>query len=154
MSKDLRVSTGTVNAQAAEHKTRYDGFFLNCYVSGSSPPTNAEDAVVGTLGVVISLNGLGVAGLTYEASPTDGVISLDGSVYSGLGLVAANGLDLDYARLVASGDGGGSSTTDERLQFTIGETSDFDITLGNATISTGVAILIGSLPYTASKIGG
>lgn len=154
MSKNTRLSTGTVNAQAAEHKARYDGFFLKCFVSGGTIPANAEDAEIGILGVIISLDGLGVAGLTYEASPTDGTIHLNGSVYSGLGLVAANGLDLDYARLVSSGDSGGVSTTDERIQYTIGQTSDFDLPIGNATVSTGVAINLGTVPYTASKIGG
>jgi len=151
MAKNLLYSTGAVDQEAADHKAAYDGHFLDIYDNSAGIPTAAEDAVLGNKLVRISLNGLGVSGLTYEATPAEGVLNLDGSAYSGLGLVAA---DMAYARLVASGDGGGSSSTDVRTQYTVGASADFDITVGNVAVSIGVAVTFGSLPFTASKNGG
>lgn len=98
-----------------------DGGFIKIY-SGPAP-TNADAAIgsagANTLLVTISVDGDGVTGLTF-GSASGGTISKTGAeVWSGT--VAANGTASFY-RLTAAGDTGTASTTEARVQGTVGQT--------------------------------
>ena len=142
-------SQGEVDRRAADHKTEWDGFFLECY--SGAVPASASDLATGNKLAIFSLNGLGVTGITYEATPTDGVLTLDGSTYSATGLIAG---DMTYARMVKTGDTGAASTTAVRRQLTIGTGATSDIIFSNVTVAVGVPKTLGALTYTASKQGG
>jgi len=83
--------------------------------SGAEPAT-ADAAETGTLLVTIT-EASGATKLSFAASAADGVISKDAAVWSGV--VAAGGV-AGYYRHVAAGDTGASSTTEARIQGSVG----------------------------------
>lgn len=105
--------------------------FINVY-SGAGPAT-ANDAATGTLLCVISNNG-GATGLTFEATAVDGVVQKAiAEVWSGTNL--ATGV-AGYYRHVAAGDTAASSTTEARIQGTVG-TSGADMNMTSVNLASG-----------------
>lgn len=98
-----------------------------------SPPASADAAVTGTLLCTLSVNGSGT-GVTFETIPADGVIAKEpAEVWQGTN--AATGT-VAYARLVATSDTGNTSTTANRIQVTVGNTST-DILVANTLLTSG-----------------
>lgn len=126
-----KMSTGLCNQllDTGCLKDIFDLGFIKLY-SGSVPAT--ADASIGgaTLQVTISNNGTGT-GLTFDTSAADGTIGKN-PAETWSGTVGAGG-NLSFYRVVAPGDTGGASTTEPRIQGTIG-TGGADMNLGTVTV--------------------
>lgn len=95
-------------------------------------PASADDAVSGTLLCTVSLNSTGT-GITFDAA-TDGVLpKAAAEVWSGTNV--AGGV-ARYFRHVAPGDTGALSTTQARIQGTIGVAGD-DMNFSSTTLANG-----------------
>lgn len=112
-------------------KTIFNLGFLKFY-SGTAPAT-ADAALTGTLICTVSNNSTGT-GLTFDTTATGGVIAKNpAETWSGVN--AASGT-ITHWRLVAAGDTGALSTTEARVQGTVG-TGGTDIVVGNAALTSG-----------------
>ena len=113
-----------------------DGGCINVYAAPSAPAT-ADDAVTGTLLWTITKGGAatGTAGSTleFEASAVDGVLSKAADVWAGV--VATTGT-AKYYRHVATGDDGTLSTTQPRIQGTVG-IAGADMNLSSISLTSG-----------------
>ena len=86
-------------------------------IFGGVAPADADAAETGTLLCVISVNGT-ATGLTFEAAPVNGAISKNtAEKWSGTNVASGTAT---YYRFVAPGDTGAASTTQVRLQGTVG----------------------------------
>lgn len=114
----IKISTGLRNAllDTGSFRGTMNEGFLNIY-SGSAPAT--ADAALGgaTLLVTISDNG-GVDGLDFEASAAAGIL-MKSSAQTWKGTNAASGTATFY-RFVTAADDGTESTTQARVQGTVG----------------------------------
>lgn len=114
----LKVSTGLRNKMldTAPLKTVMALGFLKLY-SGTAPASADEALGAAVLLVTISVNA-GGTGLTFEAAAAAGVLSKNaGEVWQGT--VGTSGTPT-FFRFVAVGDTGALSTTEARLQGTVG----------------------------------
>lgn len=114
----LKVSTGLRNAMLDSEPLRdaLDLGFLKLY-SGTEPATADADLGAAVLLVTISVNGAGT-GLTFEPAAVSGILSKEGDeVWQGT--VASSGTAA-FFRFVAPGDTGAASTTEARLQGSVG----------------------------------
>jgi hypothetical protein len=102
------------------------------YFTGA-PPVSADAAETGTLLTTLTVNADGTTGLTFDA-PADGVMS-KAAAEQWQGVNAATGT-AGYARFVAAADTGGTSTTEPRIQMTVG-TVGTDLLLANTLLTTG-----------------
>lgn len=110
-------------------KAALDGSFIWIY-SGTEPAT-ADAALSGnTLLVKISVGGDGSTGLTFDATPVNGVL-VKTAAETWQGTVVAAG-DASFFRMAAT-DPSGASTTDKRLQGDIGTTMLNALTMTNVT---------------------
>lgn len=128
-----KFSTGLRNTMLGTGSLRsvMDGTVMRLY--SGSPPASADAAVTGTLLCTLSVNGSGT-GVTFETIPADGVIAKEpAEVWQGTN--AATGT-VAYARLVATSDTGNTSTTANRIQVTVGNTST-DILVANTLLTSG-----------------
>ncbi len=145
----LKLSTGLVNKlmDTASFKTIFAGCSLDIY-SGVQP-ASANDVPNGTKLVAVSLDGLGVTGLTFEASATDGQLEKNSSeVWSGVGIAAGTA---GWFRLREAGDAGtASSTTACRLDGSI-STSGGDMTIGTLTVAIGAPFVIQAGSFTLPR---
>lgn len=129
----IKTSTGMRNKMldANPFKTIMNLSFIKIYTG--SAPADADAAVSGTLLCTISNNSTGT-GVTMAASATSGTITKNASeVWSGVN--AATGT-AGYYRHVAAGDDGTSSTTQARIQGSIG-TSGADMNLSSVALTSG-----------------
>jgi hypothetical protein len=114
----IKTSTGLRNGMlgTGSFKSLMDGGLLKVY--GGAVPASADAALGGaTLLVTISLNGAG-GGLSFDAAAADGVIVKTASELW-TGTVGTSGTATFY-RFVAAGDDGTASTTQKRVQGTVG----------------------------------
>lgn len=128
-----KFSTGLRNTMLGTGSLRsvMNGSVMRLY--SGSPPASADAAVTGTLLCTLSVNGSGT-GVTFETIPADGVIAKEpAEVWQGTN--AATGT-VAYARLVATSDTGNTSTTANRIQVTVGNTST-DILVANTLLTSG-----------------
>jgi len=127
----LKASTGCRNKllDTNPFKTIFNLGFIEIY-SGAEP-ASADAAATGTKLAKIG-NGGSSTGVTFEAAAANGSIAKKSSE-TWEGPVLANGT-AGYYRLVAAGDDGTLSTTQARLQGSVG-TSGADLNLSNLTLS-------------------
>jgi len=114
----FKSSLGTRNALLAELKAALDGGLLYIYDNSAAEPASPSDAVPGgaVLLCVISNNSTGT-GITF-AAPADGIMLKEPSeVWSGINLASGTAA---WYRVVADGDSGLESSTDVRVQGSIG----------------------------------
>jgi hypothetical protein len=128
----MKLSTGLRNKllDNDDIKGLFNLSFIKIY-SGSEP-ASADDAVTGTLLCTVSNNGTGT-GLTFAASASGGAISKNGSE-TWKGTNAATGT-AGYFRLVAAGDDGTSSTTQARIQGSVGLAGE-DMNLSSVSLTS------------------
>lgn len=134
----LKMSTGLCNKlhDTNPTKTIFNLGFMKIY-AGSAPAT-ADAAVTGTLLCTVSNNSTGT-GLTFEASASGGTLPKKSSeTWSGTN--GASGTATHF-RLVAAGDTGALSTTEARVQGTIG-TGGTDMVVGNPALTSGATFTI------------
>lgn len=100
--------------------------------SGAAP-ADADAAETGTLLCVVSLNSSGT-GVTFEATAPGGVLTKTASeTWSGVNTVSGTAT---HYRHVAAGDTGGVSSTEARLQGTVG-TIGADMNLSSTVLTSG-----------------
>ena len=105
----------------------------NIRIFSGTVPADADAAETGTLLCVISNAGT-ATGLTFETTASAGTVSKkSGETWSGTNV--AGGTATHY-RFVASGDSGAASTTDKRLQGTVGLVGA-DLNLSSVTLTSG-----------------
>ena len=105
--------------------------FIKIYTGAE--PANADAAVTGTLLCTISVNSTGT-GISFDTAAVGGVLSkAPGEVWSG---VNAAGGTATYYRHVAVGDDGTLSTTQARIQGTVG-TAGAELNLSSAVLANG-----------------
>lgn len=114
------ISTGLRNhlLTGGSFKNGMDGFVVRVYGNDGAVPATA-DAAVGsaTLLAILSVDGLGGGG-TFESAPVSGVLSKE-TTEELFGTILATGT-ASFFRLSATADTGASSTTEKRLQGTVG----------------------------------
>lgn len=133
---------GTTGAVAVQDATSGHGYNVgNILLYTGSAPADANAAQTGTVLVTIALpNGLfngGVTGFPAVATAT----TISAATISNTGTAG-------YGRMVANGDDGLLSTTERRLQFTVG-TSGTDCILNTTSLVSGGTITVTSLTYTS-----
>lgn len=134
----LKMSTGLCNKlhDTNPTKTLFNLGFLKIY-AGSAPAT-ADAAVTGTLLCTVSNNSTGT-GLTFDTTAVGGVIpKAPAETWSGTN--GASGTATHF-RLVAVGDDGTLSTTQARVQGTIG-VGGTDMVVGSAALTNGATFTI------------
>lgn len=144
----IKLSTGSKNLLVGSEsiKDQFDGGYINLY--SGSVPASADAAVTGTLITTIK-NILGDPDDTLHFEATgdiaDGKLEkLATETWEGtVGAVGSN-VTITYARLVAAGDTGALSTSEPRLQGTVGTTTASDIQISHSTVSAGERIAINS----------
>jgi hypothetical protein len=122
----IKISTGLANAVLATGslKATMALGFLKIYTG--SPPADADSAATGTLITTISISS-GGTGISFDTAAAAGVLAkAPAEVWSGVnGSTNVAG----YFRHVAPGDTAAASTTQPRIQGTIGVTgSDLNLT--------------------------
>lgn len=138
----LKLSTGLRNGMldTSPFKTLLDASRLKIY-SGAAPAT--ADAAEGTLLVSIG-SAHADTHCHFLASAVSGVISKDANVWSGV--ASATGT-ASHFRLVANTDTGVLSTTEIRMQGTIG-TSGADLNMSSVSIVSGATQTIDTFDLT------
>lgn len=129
----IKLSTGLRKyiMDDASLKDGLDGGLIKIY--SGTPPADADAAVTGTLLCTISDNSTGT-GIDFDTAAVAGTLSKDpGQVWSGVN-AATN--TATYYRHVATGDDGTLSTTQRRIQGTIG-TSGAALNLSNVALTSG-----------------
>jgi hypothetical protein len=140
----IKTSTGLRNKilDTSAFRTFMNLGFIKIYTG--SQPADADAAVTGTLLCTISNNSTGT-GLTMAASATSGtIVKAAAEVWSGTN--AATGT-AGYYRHVAAGDDGTSSTTQARIQGSIG-TSGADMNLSSVSLTNGATQTIDNYSIT------
>lgn len=146
----IMISTGLRNAllDTADMKTTMENGFIKIY-AGTVPST--ADASIGsaTLLVTISDNS-GVGGLDFEAAASGGILSKSSSqTWSGTN--AASGTAAFY-RFVTAADDGTLSTTQERIQGSVGLVGE-DLNLSSTSLTSSATQTIDyfsiAIPYSA-----
>lgn len=135
MATAPKYSYAAVNAGQNAISDLLDGGYLRIYASGSTPPTNADDAVAGTLLAELTLNA------TFSGNSSSGTITANSITADS----AANATGTaDYFRLWKS-DG-----TTCIFQGTVG-TSNCDLNLNSTAIQTNAAVSVTSLAITLPR---
>jgi hypothetical protein len=134
----IKISTGLANKllDTGSLKSIFAAGFLKIY-SGSAP-ADADAAATGTLLCTVSINSTGT-GVNFDTAAAAGVLAkAPGEVWSGTN--AATGT-AGYFRHVAVGDTAGSSTTQARIQGTVGVTGA-DLNLTSVSLTSGATQVI------------
>lgn len=122
----IKISTGLANKllDTGSLKTIFTAGFLKIYTGAA--PADADSAVTGTLLCTISISSTGT-GINFDTTAAAGVLAkAPGETWSGVN--AATGTAA-YFRHVAAGDTGASSTTQARIQGSVGVTgADLNLT--------------------------
>lgn len=131
----LKISTGLRNKMLDNNslKATLAGGFVKIY--SGTVPADADTAIAGgnTLLCTVSVNSTGT-GVTFATAASNGVLLKNASeVWSGVN--AASGTATFYRHVTAS-DTGASSTTEARIQGTIG-LAGTDMVLTSTTLSSG-----------------
>ncbi len=127
----IKTSTGLRNAMLDSESLK-DALHLGTLkIYAGTVPANADAALGGATLLCTVSNASGGTGLTMEAAAVDGVLVKESSeVWSGVN--AATGVATFY-RFVAVGDDGTSSTTQARVQGTVG-TAGADLNLSSTSL--------------------
>lgn len=141
-----KMSTGLCNAllDSGSFKDIFDGGFIHIY--DQAPPLTADAAQTDIPVCIVSVNSLGT-GLTWGPTAgvsTPGVIGKAvGELWTGLIAVAGVASDLiaTHYRVVAAGDTGAASTTEKRIQGSIG-TGGADMNLGSTELADGATFTL------------
>ena len=139
----IKTSTGLRNRMldTGSAKNRLALGFIKLY-SGTEPAT-ADSTVTGTLLSTISVSGNGT-GLSLETAAVSGVLAkLAGQVWSGA--IVASGA-AGYYRFSAAGDTGATSTTEERIQGSVG-LAGADINLSSIALTANAALTAQTIDY-------
>jgi hypothetical protein len=126
----IKISTGAANKllDTGSLKATFAAGFIKIY-SGAAP-ADADAAVTGTLLCTISISS-GGTGINFDTAAAAGVLAkATGETWSGVN--AATGT-AGYFRHVAVGDTGVSSTTQARIQGSVG-VSGADLNLTNISL--------------------
>ena len=128
----LKSSTGLKNQilSSSPLNTILAGGFIKIY--GGTVPTNADAAESSTLLCVVSVDAT-ATGIDLEATATGGVIQ-KASAQVWRGVNAASGVATHY-RYVTATDTGAASTTEARLQGTVGVVGA-DLNLSSTTLTS------------------
>ena len=140
----IKLSTALRNKMldTGSLKSIFAAGFLKLYAGAL--PADADAAVTGTLLCTISVNSSGT-GINFAAAAVAGALAkASGEVWSGTN--AATGT-ATYFRHVAAGDTGVLSTTEARIQGSVG-TSGADLNLSNTALTNGATQTIDY--YTAA----
>lgn len=130
----LKASTALRNKllDTNPFKTVFNLGFLKIYDGPVPASADAGLDAANHLLVTISNNGTGT-GLTFAASAANGAITKNGSeTWSGVSIAAGTAT---FYRLVTPTDTGATSTTEARLQGTVG-TSGADLNMTNNVLTT------------------
>ena len=132
MSANASTTTALRNSALVAWKTALTAGFIKIY-SGTVPASSEAALGSAVLLVTISNNSSGT-GLTFAATPVGGVLSKNAAeTWSGVN--AASGTATFY-RFVTAADSGSASTTESRLQGTVGVTGEgINLTAGTALAS-------------------
>jgi hypothetical protein len=130
----IKVSTGLRNKllDTSPLRTAMNLGFINIYAG--VVPSDA-DAAIGSATLLCTISNAGTAtGLTLEAAAVAGTITKETTeVWSGTNAAAGTA---SFYRHVAPGDDGTSSTTQARIQGTVG-TSGADMNLSSVALANG-----------------
>ena len=128
----MKVSTGLRSQMldTAPLKTIMALGFLKLY--GGAIPSDADAAATGTLITTISVNSTGT-GISFDAAASGGVLAKAAEVWSG---VNGSSTAVTYFRHVAVGDDGTLSTTQPRIQGTVG-TAGADLNISSTSLVSG-----------------
>lgn len=112
-------------------KAILDSGFIDIY--SGTPPASADDAASGTKLCRISNNSTGT-GITFNASAASGALQKNsGETWSGVNLASGTAT---YYRHVTASDTAGASTTEQRIQGTVGVAgADMNLSDVSLTIS-------------------
>lgn len=142
-----RLSTGLVNdmLDTSSFKAALEGAsgMLLKFYSGARP-ASANDAPTGTLLCTVSNGGAGT-GVHFQAAAVANVIS-KAAAETWKGNCVADGV-IGWCRLAQHGDAGGSSSSAQRADFTVG-TSGADINLASTNAVTGTPLELTSFDLT------
>lgn len=138
----IKTSTGLRNKMldTGSLKSRLALGFIKLYTGGE--PTTADAAVTGTLLCTISVSGAGT-GLSLDAAAAAGVLAKSAAAWSGA--IVATGT-AGYYRFSAAGDTGASSTTEERIQGSVG-LAGADLNLTSVALVTNAALTAQAIDY-------
>lgn len=138
----IKVSTGLRNKvlDTGSLRSRLNLGFI-CIYSGAEPAT-ADAAVTGTLLCTISVSG-GGTGLSFDAAAANGVLAKSAEVWSGA--IVATGV-AGYYRFAAAGDTGAASTTEERIQGSVG-LAGADLNLTSTSLTTNASLTAQTIDY-------
>lgn len=129
----IKLSTGLANKllDTGSLKSIFAAGFIKIY--SGSPPADADAAATGTLLVTISIAS-GGTGINFDTAGVAGVLAkAPAETWSGV-IAATN--TAGYFRHVAAGDTGASSTTQARLQGSVG-TVGADLNLTSTSLVSG-----------------
>jgi hypothetical protein len=136
--KDLLIGLFSQNKSAP-----FTAFFINIY-SGTRPDS-PDAAHSQTLLATISIDG-GATALTFEASPTDGVLEKGAGNWKEDAAIATG--TASWFRLYADGDNPASaSSTAKRIDGTVG-TTNADLNLSSTAITIGAPITVTAAQFT------
>lgn len=119
----------------------FNGGFLELYTG--SRPSSADDAPPGTLLVRIYSDGVS-AGLSFDDAASGIISKKSTETWSGTGITSGS---IGWARLKTVGDGGSTSTTDERLDLNV-STTGASINLSSISVQSGVPLSISNFTIT------
>lgn len=116
-------------------------------IYSGAAPADADTAVAGTLLVTIDNGGVGI----LLGEPTAGVIGIkSGETWSGVAVAAGAA---SYFRYVIKGiDTGASSTTEIRLQGSVGTSAGSDLVIPSTTISIGATQTVDQFDLTTPAV--
>lgn len=124
------------------------GYGLLLKVYGGPVPSSPNDALgAATLLVVYSLEGAG-SGLSLEAHATDKRTLIKPSGATWQGTAVATGLATFYRLVRHSGDDGTASTTQQRIQGSVGNRPTDDLYLSNPQITAGETRVLSAYALT------
>lgn len=102
------------------------------YIYGGTVPATADEAISNTLLMTITKDGDGATGLTFESAATNGVLTKTAAeVWSGAAVAAGTAT---FFRMAATAPTA-ASTTDKRIQGTVGTSALDDIVFNNPTFA-------------------
>lgn len=131
----FKFSTGLRNGMmgASGFKALMDNCWVRIY-AGTEPAT--ADAALGgaTLLDELTVSGDGITGLTFGTPANATISKASGEVWSGTAVATG---DATFFRVVKTSDTGAASTTDLRVQGSVGELGA-DMNLSDATFTSGV----------------
>ena len=130
----FEISVALRNALLVEMKTQLDGGVIRIYDDSAAIPSSPTDAVGSAVLLCTVSNNSAGTGINFDTAPASGTLAkAPAETWSGTN--AASGTAAFY-RFSALSDTGAYSTTEDRLQGTIG-TVNADLLLSSTTLTSG-----------------